>query len=93
MKGFWLFIVIWIFADFITDVVNSMSKDGNTGIRLLGYVIAIVSAYSILWLVLFYYFGINLTEMIALYGAIFFCKIIVTKNLYKFIGNNFLDII
>jgi len=66
MKGFLLFIIICIFAEFIIYVVNSMTKDRNTGIRLLGYVIAIVSAFSVLWLVLFYYFGINLTEMIAL---------------------------
>lgn len=64
MEGFLLFIVILFFLEFIVNIVNSMSKDRNTGIRLLGYVIAIVSAYSVLWLVLFYYFGINLLRMI-----------------------------
>lgn len=57
---FWLFIVICIFCGFMTDVINHMINDDNVVIRFIGYAIAVAGALFVLWLVLFYFFEINL---------------------------------
>lgn len=60
---FLLFCVICIFCGFIIDVVNHMINDEKAIIRFLGYLVAIVVAIGVLWLVLYYYFNINLLNL------------------------------
>lgn len=61
---FLLFCVICIFSVFISDVVlQHMINDKKAIIRFLGYLVAIVIAIGVLWLVLYCYFNINLLNL------------------------------
>ncbi len=62
-NSFLPFCVICIFCGFITDVVNHMINDEKAIIRFLGYLVAIVVAIGVLWLVLYCYFNINLLHL------------------------------
>lgn len=57
---FLLFCVIYAFCSFIMKIVKYMIDDKNAIIRFLGYFIAVVAAFGVLWLVLYCYFDIKL---------------------------------
>lgn len=61
--SFLLFCVICIFFVFINKVVTCMINDEKAIIRFLGYLVAIVVAIGVLWLVLYCYFNINLLNL------------------------------
>ncbi len=58
-----LLCVICIFCGFIINIVNHMINDQKAIIRFLGYLIAIVIAVGVLWMVLYYFFDINLLKL------------------------------
>ena len=60
---FWLFCVICVFGWYICRVVENMIQDQNVVIRFLGYFVAIIMAIGILWLVLYFFFNINLLKL------------------------------
>ena len=62
-RMFLLFGVICMFCGVIINVVENMINDEKTIIRFLGYLIAIVVAIGVLWLVLYCYFDINLLNL------------------------------
>ena len=61
----WFFIALVVFSSFVGEVTGKMMKDQQPVIRFLGYVVAIVMAIAVLWLVLYWYFNINLLSLLA----------------------------
>lgn len=60
MTTFYFLCAIAVFYLFISKVLDRMMKDGNGIIRFLGYIIAIIIAIGVLWLVLNYCFNFNM---------------------------------
>lgn len=60
---FLLFCVIGIFFSFMIVLANDMAHDLNPIIRFLGYLVAVVMAAGVFWLVLYWYFDINLLNL------------------------------
>ena len=61
---FLLFGIICIFIFAISDVLEKMINDANTIIRFIGYLVAIVIAILVLFIILYYFFSINLLNIL-----------------------------
>ena len=62
MKNFLLFCLLILFSGFIVIVADVMKNDKNAIIRFIGYLLDIILAVLVLYIILYYYFNINLLE-------------------------------
>ena len=61
---FLLFGIICIFVFAISDVLEKMINDANTIILFIGFLVAIVIAILVLFIILYYFFSINLLNIL-----------------------------
>ena len=64
LHKFLLFCVIGFFSSFILKIINIMIRDNSAMIRFIGYLVAIVIAIFVLFIILYYFFNINLIRII-----------------------------
>lgn len=57
------FYIVLIFVALISCLVYNMAKDSKPAIRFCGYIIGVAATFIGLWLVLYFYFELNLLSM------------------------------
>ena len=63
MQKFLLFCLLMLFSGFIVTLANVMIEDKNALIRFIGYLIDVLMAILVFYIVLYYYFDIKLLEI------------------------------
>ncbi len=63
MQEFLLLCSLMSFSCFIVIVTDLMIKDKNAVIRFIGYMIDVIMAILVFYLILYYYFDIKLLEI------------------------------
>ena len=62
MQKFLVFCLLMLFSGFIVTVTDVMINDKNAIIRFIGYLLDIILAVLVLYIILYYYFNIKLLE-------------------------------
>ncbi len=62
MQKFLLFCLLMLFSGFIVTLADVMIEDKNAIIRFIGYLLDIILAVLVLYIILYYYFNIKLLE-------------------------------
>ncbi len=63
MQKFLLFCLLMLFSGFIVTLADVMIEDKNALIRFIGYLIDVLMAILVFYIVLYYYFDIKLLEI------------------------------
>lgn len=63
MQKFLLFCLLMLFSGFIVTLADVMIEDKNALIRFIGYLLDIILAVLVLYIILYYYFDIKLLEI------------------------------
>ena len=62
MQKFLVFCLLMLFSGFIVTVTDVMINDKNAIIRFIGYLLDIILAVLVLYIISYYYFNIKLLE-------------------------------
>ena len=62
MQKFLVFCLLMLFSGFIVTVTDVMINDKNAIIRFIGYLLDMLLAVLVLYIILYYYFNIKLLE-------------------------------
>ena len=57
------FYIVLIFVALISCLVYNMAKDSKPAIRFCGYIIGLIANFIVLWITLYFYFGLNLLSL------------------------------
>ena len=60
---FLLLLVLILFSNFIMNLIKFMIRDKKAIIRFIGYILAILMAVFVLYIILYCYFDIKLLEV------------------------------